>query len=1440
MFPKIKKLLTAILFVHFVLIQGLSQSKSKVDLDEMFFDYEIKTIDSRSINNKARQGEFFTVEIPKSEGGSWLVELHETHMLSSNYKSRHLTENGIVEYDNSLAIPTQGNIVGDLSTSVSLTFNDGFIYGFIKDKSGYNYIEPLSYYEKEQRGSDKFVIYNSKDIKPTAPHKCGTTEMHDKREEFKSDDKNRSDSRLDECFDVEIAIANDFTMFEAFGSAFGAEDHAIGVMNNVQTNYDDEFGDELNYIIVTQFTVTVSGTDPWSSSADTDILLPSFRTWGNGGGFGGFVYDVASLWTDKNIFNDDGSGVIGVAYVGVICTNSRYNLLENFTNNAQTKRVMVAHELGHNFGSFHDSGSGDIMAPSVSSSTTWSAQSINAIDNHVSTRTCLADCAGGGSGAPTAEFEFTVIEDCTIGEVIFTNTSSGSNLDFDWSFPGGIPSSSTQENPSVQYPDGGTFGATLTVTNSNGSNEAVQNNIITINPSPIVSFGFATEGTVTSFFNFTLNAETYFWDFGDGQFSIESDPVHDYIDDGVYTVILTATSALCGDVIEQEIVVVANPPVADFSSDVQEGCAPLTVQYTSNASNNTDDFVWTFEGGTPASSTVENPIVIYEDAGEWDVTLTVINETGDDVLQETEYISIAGLPVSDFTFDLDGNEASFDNFSVFGEDYIWTFGDGNSSTEEEPTHTYTQDGTYTIMLTVENECGSNTASSEITISLAPIPSFSITGETEGCAPMTVNYENTSSNSPDTYAWEFEGGSPSSSSDVNPQVTYTASGSYDVTLTVTNTNGSNSETFTDYITINDVPTTDFIANENGLEVTFTDQSSGAVSYAWTFGDGNSSTSANPTHTYQAEGVYTVVLETTNECGTTSESITINNYTPVTALFTSVITSGCADLEVEFTDQSSANATEWLWTFEGGTPATSTMQNPTVSYTAAGQYDVKLTVSHPQSSETVTLTNFIAVSDVPFASFEYFDDLFVVDFTNTTIEGETYSWDFGDGTTNNEENPSHTYTEEGTYTVVLSATNECGTTTSSQTVVINALPTAAFNANNSTGCGPLMVEFSNTSSSNVESLLWTFEGGSPATSTEENPTVTYVNSGSYPVVLTVMSPAGTDVRTIENFVVVLTKPTAVIDLVTSGNSITALNSGLGADKVTWSVGGEDIETDVLDYTFEENGTYTIELTTENECGTATTSTEITIDALPEASFGNSFPIIACVGESITLMDNSINADSKEWTLPNGNPDSSSEFNPIVTYSAAGTYDVTLAVSNIYGTSTETVIGAITIIDVPTVSFEGDQDGNTVVFNSLTNGGTTYSWDFGDGKTSDEINPTHVYDDNGTYEVILTVSNQCGETEVSFTYVVNVNAVTEADFGLMKVYPNPASDYITISIDNVLGDDINLTIIDVQGKIVASEKMNTATHTINTTNLLNGTYMLRLSSNEASFLKKIVILK
>jgi len=1408
------------------------QSSLDATLESMFTSYEVKSINPEALLTQARSGDFFVAEIPKQGGGTYRIELHETGIISDNYVSKYADDEGVHIANYDLAIPTKGHIEGDLSTSASLTFNDGYIYGYIRDNEGYHFIEPANYYSSTAK-ANTFVLYDATDVRETAPKMCGTTEMHVRGQQAKGqDDQGAERSMVGECFEVEWAIANDFLMFQQYNNIPGVENHAIGVANNVQTNYDDEFADEIQFILTAQFTATTAASDPWTSSTSAGTLLNSFTSWGPGGF--GVTHDVGSLWTNRNF---DGS-TIGIAWVGVVCTNSRYNCLEDFSNNASTKRVMVAHELGHNFDSFHDAaGSGFIMAPSVSTSTTWSPTSTSDIESHISSRWCLDNCTSS-SNPPVANFTVNVIEDCTVGEVIYISNSTGTDLDYSWEFPGGVPATSTQESPSVQYPNSGTFSATLTVSNSAGSNTLSNPSAATIANSPEVDFAFDVNESFVSFFNVSQFSDGFLWDFGDGNTSSQSDPVHTYDDDGSYNVTLTGFN-FCGEQSVTYEVIIATAPSADFTTDVESGCAPLTVQFTSQASSNTEGYAWVFEGGTPETSTLANPLVVYEEGGTFDVTMTVSNSVGADVVQISNLIDVQGAPDAEFAYTLDGSTVTLDNQSLWGEDFIWTFGDGESSTEVEPTHTYAGDGDFVITLTAESPCGSNSISQTVSISLAPNPSFAVSGPSEGCAPLTITYENTSTNSPDAYEWTFEGGSPATSTEANPTVSYATAGVYDVTLMVSNENGANTEVFVDYVTITDGPDAEFAFDEDGLEVSFTDMSQDADSYEWSFGDGAMSTEASPMHTYGQEGIYEVTLVVTNECGSSTEVTTINNYTPVSAAIGSDITSGCANLEVSFADQSSSNVESWLWTFQGGTPATSTEQNPTVTYAVAGQYDVTLTVSHPESSETVQLVNYVAVSDVPQTSFDFFDDQFDVTFTNTTVEGDTYSWNFGDGNTSNNENPMHTYAAEGTYEVMLTATNECGSTTSTTTITVNALPTAGFGVAESTGCGPFEVEFSNESSSNVTGWSWTFEGGSPSTSSEENPVVTFDESGTYDVSLVVTSPAGTNELIFEDYITVLVEPTAEIAQSVNGNVLSAESLGANAASSSWSVDAQTFTGAVLDYVFPANGTYVVELTTSNQCGSTTTSTEVTIDAYPEISTGDLTRIV-CVGDPVEFAEMSDNVDSWLWTFEGADQASSSDASPTVTYSTVGTYDVNLTITNQYGEESGSYLDVVTVITVPTIEFEGIQTDNVLDLAATVSGATSVEWDFGDGNRSTDTNTMHTYTSNGTYIVTLTATNQCGETTATAEYVVNTLAVTEGDLEKMRIYPIPTNNYLHIDLDNRDSEEITATMLDVSGRAVMTSSFKNNTHSLDVSGLPNGTYMIKLQGESATHYRKVLIVK
>jgi len=390
--------------------------------------------------------------------------------------------------------------------------------------------------------------------------------------------------------------------------------------------------------------------------------------------------------------------------------------------------------------------------------------------------------------------------------------------------------------------------------------------------------------------------------------------------------------------------------------------------------------------------------------------------------------------------------------------WTWTFGDGGSSTLQNPSHLYTTPGTYTVILTATNSAGSNTdsATNYIMVNKASPPVASFTSNISvGTVPLAVNFTDTSTNSPTVWAWSFGDGGWSTLE--NPSYIYTTPGTYTVSLTATNYGGSNAVTKTNYITANKAPppVASFTSNVTGgsapLNVGFTDTSTNSpIAWAWTFGDGGTSTVQNPVHMYTTAGTYTVSLLVTNYGG--SNSVTETNYITVSgqslpaASFIASSTAGPVPLVVNFTDTSTNSPIAWAWTFGDG--GTSTVQNPSYIYTTPGTYTVSLTVTNYGGNGTLTQSNYIrVVPPSPVASF--ISDVtsgsapLMVDFTDTSTNSPiAWAWTFGDGGTSTAQNPSYTYTAPGTYTVSLLATNTAGSNsiTKSNYITVSAAKAA----------------------------------------------------------------------------------------------------------------------------------------------------------------------------------------------------------------------------------------------------------------------------------------------------------------------------------------------------------------------------------------------------------------
>jgi len=308
------------------------------------------------------------------------------------------------------------------------------------------------------------------------------------------------------------------------------------------------------------------------------------------------------------------------------------------------------------------------------------------------------------------------------------------------------------------------------------------------------------------------------WSFGDGTSnSTTKNPVHTYSTAGQYTVSLTVQNAAgSNSVARSSYINVANAlrtPVANFSVSPTSGNAPLNVSFTDTSTGMPTSWSWSFGDGTP-SSTEPNPVHTYSKAGRYTVSLTVRNSAGSNTVRKSGYINVVNLrkaPVTAFSASPTSGNAPLrviftDRSSGTPTSWNWSFGDGTSnSTIKNPVHTYSKAGKYTISLTVQNAAGSNTTTKPSyinVVNLLKVPATAFSASpTSGKAPLKVTFTDRSSGTPTSWNWSFGDGTPNSTIK-NPVHTYSKAGKYTVSLTVTNSRGSNTMAKSGYVTVTD--------------------------------------------------------------------------------------------------------------------------------------------------------------------------------------------------------------------------------------------------------------------------------------------------------------------------------------------------------------------------------------------------------------------------------------------------------------------------------------------------------------------------------------------------------------------------------------------------------------------------------------------------------------
>jgi len=532
---------------------------------------------------------------------------------------------------------------------------------------------------------------------------------------------------------------------------------------------------------------------------------------------------------------------------------------------------------------------------------------------------------------------------------------------------------------------------------------------------------------------------------------------------------------------------------------------------------------------------------------------------------------------------------------------------------------------------------------------------------------------------------------------------------------------------------------FTHGVTGMNASFTNTSTGGgLSYFWDFGDGFSDTTANPAHTYGANGTYLVCLSATGPCGTDVFCDTVTICGPPSAAFTS----SSSGMTATFTD-ASTGPTSWLWDFGDGN--TSTMQNPMHTYTANGTYTVCVTAMNSCGADSSCAAVVISCTG-PTSGFTSSSADLTSTFTNSSAGATSYLWDFGDGNSDTSANPIHVYGAAGTYVVCLNAINACGNQFFCDTIVITcAVPASSFTSSTS----GMTATFTD-GSTGPTSWFWDFGDGN--TSTTQNPMHTYA----------------------------------------------------------------------------ANGTYVVCLTATNACGSDSTCTATVIScAGPTAAYSDSV-----LGMDVAFTNASTGATSYTWDYGDGNTDTTA--NPTYTYGAAGTYVVCLTATNACGS--DIVCDTITVTcPLPVASFTSTDSLLTVDFTDGSTGATSWAWDFGDGNTSTLMDPSHTYASVGTYTVCLTAANSCGIDSTCSTVIVLTTGVEEL-LSNTSVYPNPFNEQVTVNFGSNL-TDVSYTVIDINGKIVTTGNVQNANRMDLNLDVNSGVYFLNLVSDKAISTIKLI---
>ncbi|NLV25689.1 MAG: PKD domain-containing protein [Methanomicrobiales archaeon] len=849
---------------------------------------------------------------------------------------------------------------------------------------------------------------------------------------------------------------------------------------------------------------------------------------------------------------------------------------------------------------------------------------------------------------PKAEFSVSSTEGVAPFSLFLTDMSTGEITDWIWDFGNG--KLIRGRNPVHTYYDSGEFSITLTVKGPGGKDEYTQKVLVRPPEIPLkASFQYENnKGYLplkTQFFDTSSGQISgWHWDFGDGTISTEQNPIHEYSTPGTFSVHLTISGHNGMNETIQEKIITVNEPVipvkASFSANPVNGDAPLEVSFTDKSLGNISSWYWQFGDGE--TSTLQSPDHSYTKPGIYSVSLEVKGENGLDTTTKKDIIAVMGSVLSpeliieaipsegdaplsvSFSRKPEGNERSF----------LWSFGDGATSSESSPSYVYTKPGIFDISLTIQDALGQNRTITKIGLVnvTRPIPpptaNFTM-NSTTGTVPCTIRFTDLSTGDITNWTWEFEPSIFVSSQD--PLYTFTRPDSYPVNLTVTGPGGSDHIIREIIVSLPEIeePVTikqqDLIENDvSGNADTSEELTQPAEISALTvtkpgviLADIQQKPDGNETAIIQ--NPYPAALEVEIPEKIADEGDISNITYPL--LYASA-TKGAAPMKITFSSSWSGTPGSFLWEFGDGT--TSDQMEPEHVYSQPGLYSVQLTHGSESYEEKVIGTDLIEITKAvaaPVASFTAepltgYAPLNVLFTSTSTGSSYNWKWNFGDKKTGQGEAITHTYTKAGNYSVTLNVTGPQGSSGDIYTDFITVLPPrtppeADFITVNRTGSAPLDVQFIDRSKGEITKTHWEFGDGNE--SMEKNPVHQYNNTGMYTVKLNVEGPDGIDSITRQGYVVVRPSINPLVARFQVSPSLgkaplivecTSSSSGT-INRLLWEFGDGAVSEDNNPvHQYVNPGTYLLKLTVYGM--NTMSSADQTVTVLPNEATANDQPV------------------------------------------------------------------------------------------------------------------------------------------------------------------------------------------------------------------------------------------